>query len=131
MGRDAEELAELVARARSMPGGVARAVRALRAALREPSSVELARARVEYMKTHWGRTATGSARERVARTDGPVTALGALVSVVYLTRKGLDADPVEYEHEFSPSLPTLAYDRNGVLLLTGGSYQVEARGIVG
>jgi len=52
-------------------------------------------------------------------------------TIVYRTRKGLDAAPVEYEHEFSKPLPiAIVAPKSGRLVLSGGGYHVEERGIV-
>ena len=52
-------------------------------------------------------------------------------TIVYRTRKGLDVDPVEYEHEFSAPLPVaIVAPKSGRLVLSGGGYHVEERGFV-
>jgi hypothetical protein len=56
--------------------------------------------------------------------------LGRLVSLVYLTEKGGDDGPTEYEHDFSSPLPVLAFHSGG-LVICGGRYRVGVRGIHG
>lgn len=52
-------------------------------------------------------------------------------AIVYRTRKGLDVDPVEYEHAFATPLPiAIVSPKSGRLVLVGGGYHVEERGIV-
>jgi len=93
------------------------------------------RARRDYRVTHWGlggEKATRSLECVDVCREGPLVELGQLVSVVYLTRKLGDRGPTEYEHDFSGSLPVLAYSGEGKrLVVAGGSYRVTPRGIVG
>jgi hypothetical protein len=49
--------------------------------------------------------------------------------VVYRTKKGGDQVLTDYEHEFSHPRPRLAYNESG-LIIAGGKYRVEERGIV-
>lgn len=70
------------------------------------------------------------ATRRAPRVRAPIGKLGALVGIVYETKKGADRRPVLYDHDFSRRHPTLENTRAG-LKITGGSYRVEARGIVG
>lgn len=85
-----------------------------------------------YKRVHWGVPGDGKIhRGRAADPRKTSTALGTLVSVVYCTQKGGDGELVEYEHKFSrKSPPVLAFNREGLLII-GGSYRVEERGIVG
>ena len=53
----------------------------------------------------------------------PSTELGELVAVVYRTKGG------NHRHEFRHPRPRLAYNESG-LLIAGGSYRLDARGIV-
>ena len=55
--------------------------------------------------------------------------LGELIMVVYRTKKGADQVLTDYEHEFAHPRPRLAYNESG-LLIAGGKYRVETRGIV-
>jgi len=62
---------------------------------------------------------------------GELVELGRLVSVVYLTEKGGDDGPTEYEHAFNARrLPVLAFNDGGLFIL-GGAYRVGVRGIHG
>lgn len=86
----------------------------------------------EYVKTHWGlRGPVTSRRLRVPNpfAETPVE-MGSLVAVVYRTRKGLDHELVDYEHEFERPLPRLCFTSAG-LIIAGGGYRVDPRGIVG
>jgi len=89
-------------------------------------------ARREYERTHWGQR--GKDRVTLARAPNPqhgaLTELGELVSVVYLTKKGDDGEPVEYEHEFERTKPRLAYNAGG-LVIAGGTYKIREGGIDG
>lgn len=100
----------------------------------------------EYAKTHWGQEGEGTALEGIV-APRPFRMLGKSSSIVYETRKGLDADPVEYEHEWGegrtrgtswapPSVGEhTCRDRKckmlGTVALVGGTYRVTPRGIVG
>jgi hypothetical protein len=86
----------------------------------------------EYVKTHWGlRGPVECRRLRVPNpfAETPVE-MGALVAVVYRTRKGVDRELVDYEHEFERPLPRLCFTSAG-LIIAGGGYRVDTRGIVG
>lgn len=86
----------------------------------------------EYERTHWGERG----RSRISQAQAPnphhgtATKLGRLVSLVYLTRKGGDAEPTEYEHEFEGCRPELVYNDGG-LMIAGGSYRIREGGIDG
>jgi hypothetical protein len=86
----------------------------------------------EYVKTHWGQA--GKRQVAELRTADPrageASELGELHSLVYVTTKGTDSKPVEYEHEFARTKPRLAYigDR---LLICGGDYRILRGGITG
>lgn len=85
------------------------------------------------MLTHWGKGGPVPYRDLLAPNPlaGGLVELGALVSVVYLTQKGGDDGPTEYEHEFSAKrLPVLAFNETG-LFIVGGGYRVGVRGIHG
>jgi hypothetical protein len=93
-----------------------------------------AKARAEYVKTHWGQDGTrGAERLKVATLaeGASLVLLGDLVSVVYRTRKGLDQDAVDYEHHFATPRPRLAYSESGLLVIAGGRYRIDERGIIG
>jgi len=103
--------------------------------------------RREYSRTHWGRAGGGEVRE--GGTAPPPFVLGpAVTSITYTTRKGGDRDElVDYVHAFGEgSRRTVVYPRLAThrcrgcgpkcaaahaLALVGGSYRVNARGIVG
>ena len=59
----------------------------------------------------------------------PSVELGELVSITYRTKKGDDVELTDYEHEFRGPRPRLAYNESG-LIIAGGRYRVEPRGIV-
>ena len=59
----------------------------------------------------------------------PSVELGELVMVVYRTKKGADQVLTDYEHEFAHPRPRLAYNESG-LIIAGGKYRVEVRGII-
>ena len=94
-----------------------------------------ARALDEFRRSHWGWPGKSKIRSLDAPdpTRGTLTALGPLVSVVYLARKGPEARPplLEYEHAFTRPLPVLTYTEDGGLVVAGGKYTVTERGIEG
>lgn len=85
-----------------------------------------------YRRTHWG--LRGKASAEVMRCADPsrevLATLGQLVSVTYEATKLGDPPKTWYEHEFSRPRPVLTYSSEG-LVICGGTYRVEARGIVG
>lgn len=86
-----------------------------------------------YRLTHWGKG--GSASQRIATCPDPrrggLVELGQLVSLVYLTEKGGDDGPTEYEHAFAARRrPVLAFSTEG-LFICGGAYRVGVKGIHG
>ena len=85
-----------------------------------------------YVVTHWGKSGPRAARELAVPDPRAfqLVELGELVSIVYLTIKGGDRGPTEYEHEFSSPRPVLAYSPAG-LFIAGGRYRVGVRGIHG
>lgn len=105
--------------------------------------------RREYARTHWGQSGPGHLRE--GGTAPAPHRLGAEVSsVTYTTQKGLQRKLVDYEHLFGEGAsrgtrvirPRIARHEcpggcgskcaaRGALALSGGTYQVNARGIVG
>ena len=88
-------------------------------------------AKKQYKRDHWGRVGDEKVRRLLAADPNvPSVELGELVAVVYRTRKGDDKVLTDYEHEFSTPRPRLAYNEGG-LLICGGRYRVETRGIVG
>jgi len=104
--------------------------------------------RREYERSHWGAPAAGKVVGGGVAV-GPFVDLGAVHAITYTTRKGADAAPVDYVHDFGEgsSKPLVrprlvAHDcKKGhcgprcaaadALDLHGGSYRVTERGIVG
>lgn len=100
--------------------------------------------RKEYRRTHWGRDGRGDARGG-GLAVGPFRKLGRGTFIQYTTRKGSDRALVDYVHEWGEGSrrtcvpPTIVVHRCGAkgckvenaIGLEGGSYTVEARGIVG
>jgi hypothetical protein len=86
----------------------------------------------EYERLHWGDQGLGRARSAKAPDPsvGPIVKLGDLREVAYLTTKQGDPPGTIYEHEFKPPYPSLCVNGEGKLLIVGGGYAVEARGIV-
>lgn len=122
----ARELVALLEEARAIPGAAEALVAAARRELRRIKA-----GRRSYKKTHWGNKGGDPVRElRVADVSGPVTMLGTLELVEYFTDKRGDG-PSVYYHDFSDEKPILAYDRRGLLVVAGGTYEVTERGIVG
>ena len=81
-----------------------------------------------------------AARRQGVRLEGAAKTLGTAVEVIYTTRKGIDAEPVDYWHVFGEGArgawkpPTLVHDpklAGDPLAFRGGSYRVTERGIVG
>ena len=89
----------------------------------------------DYKAAHWGREAPNGVQSASAGdpSKGPLVAYGELRSVTYSTRKGKDRELVDYVHAFRKERPVLAFNREGKgrLIVVGGSYTCEARGIVG
>jgi hypothetical protein len=87
-----------------------------------------------YARTHWGRRGNGKilTLPMLDPSVGVLTTLGILREVVYETCKGVDREPVLYEHEFSRRRPPLLVYHQGCQLLgiAGGEYKVPWRGIV-
>jgi hypothetical protein len=96
----------------------------------------VAKALAKYREVHWGVKGKGALSVDVPDPflvgEVPVV-LGELVSVTYGTIKGGDGKIVNYEHAFGKrgrGLPLLAFNSSG-LLIAGGDYTVNFRGIVG
>ncbi len=102
----------------------------------------------DYRRMHWGQRGRGVVREgRIA--VGPFVELGAAKSITYSTTKGLDRELVDYVHPFGEGAPAAGFvpprlvehectggcgprcAARGSISLTGGSYYVTTRGIVG
>ncbi len=85
-----------------------------------------------YRRLHWGKDGKGAIQlDAPDPRAGPVTVLGELRAVEYDTRKGSDVELITYVHAFKGKKPFLCVNGKGRLLICGGSYVVETRGIVG
>lgn len=96
-----------------------------------------AAARKSYARTHWGQTGQGREVDG-AIVVGSARVLGVGVSVTYTTRKGADAEPVDYVHEWGEgasgpwTAPLVVHDgTDPKVAFSGGTYRVTERGIVG
>ena len=95
------------------------------------------RARLSYVKTHWGKVGKGETFEvsavDVCRAERVMPVLGVLREVVYETIKMGDKGPTEYVHAFSRrDPPLLIYSQEcQKIVIAGGGYRVTWRGIVG
>lgn len=91
-------------------------------------------ARLTYERFHWGqRGRRGSERALVAhwRAGDRLSLIGPMQGIVYRTEKGGDDEPVDYDHDFSRPLPKLyRHEASGRLVIAGGRYRVEERGII-
>ncbi len=100
----------------------------------------------EYARTHWGAKGRGDVRDG-GRAVGPFRTLGRGTSIQYTTKKGSDRRLVNYVHEWGEGgskafTPPAIVEHDckrcgprcgarGALALSGGSYVVNDRGIVG
>jgi hypothetical protein len=88
-----------------------------------------------YREAHWGLEAPQGIISATAGDParGPLVAYGELVKVIYGTRKKGDRAMTNYVHAFRREKPVLAFNKEGKgkLIIVGGSYSCEARGIVG
>lgn len=101
----------------------------------------------EYKRTHWGAQPTGKVRAGLAGVP-PWRLLGEGTEITYTTRKGNDTKPVDYVHEWGEGGPSRftaprvvehvcqggcakGCGARDMLALSGGSYVVSERGIVG
>ncbi|MGO8996098.1 MAG: hypothetical protein ACLQVI_22535 [Polyangiaceae bacterium] len=99
-----------------------------REAVRNPATT--AEARKQYERDHWGQNGAEKVRKLPAADPRvPSVELGELIMVVYRTKKGADQVLTDYEHEFAHPRPRLAYNESG-LIIAGGRYRIETRGIV-
>ena len=87
----------------------------------------------KYRALHWGERGKGKASRMCAPDPslGPLVQLGELREVGYLTTKGGDPPSTIYEHAFKRPYPHLCVNGEGGLVIVGGDYHVEDRGIVG
>lgn len=81
--------------------------------------------------THGGKRAKFLVPSEVPEPDEAMPALGPLIEVVYLANKGDRGGRALYQHEFEGPHPWLVYNKKGKLLIAGGGYTVNDRGIVG
>lgn len=97
-----------------------------------PRSVAEERAVKNYARLHWGQFGNRDVKKMdVGDPRQVLTVLGVLSRVEYVTKKGHDKSLVTYFHDFSKrEPPLLVVDRDGKLLIAGGIYKVETRGIV-
>jgi len=94
--------------------------------------VTMQEAQTDYRETHWGDKGKGRAPLlRVADPrEGTAPVLGTLIEVVYETTKA--GERAEWEHAFDAPRPKLLYSvRSRLLMIAGGAYTVNERGIVG
>lgn len=100
----------------------------------ERRQVESARER--YRRLHWGERAPENLTPWLAPDPrrGPLVELGALLAVEYETEKRGDGLSV-YRHDFGDArgrgCPVLAVTTDRRLVIVGGRYSVQSRGIVG
>lgn len=84
----------------------------------------------QYQRDHWGQRGPRGVRGLAAADPRVLSVeLGELVAVVYRTKKGSDRRFTDYEHAFRSPRPILSYNPSG-LIIAGGVYHVEPRGIV-
>ncbi len=89
-----------------------------------------------FKRLHWGHEGKGQSSSHMAPdpTKGPIVELGELTVVEYRTKKGRDRAQVDYVHKMGgvgSARPMLCMNGEGKLLIVGGGYRVETRGIVG
>lgn len=80
--------------------------------------------------THGGKRARKLIQSEVPAPDPEMAALGPLVSIEYFANKG-EGGSFVYRHDFESPTPILVYNKKGKLLIAGGGYTVNSRGIVG
>jgi len=120
------KLADLMRAAKRYPG-LAAEIEAEGAAMLAAAK----RAAGDYERMHWGDPASelyASEAPRVRRGD-VLAALGELTEISYDTAKA--GEHYRWVHEFRTPLPTLATTEAGRLVIVGGGYVVNERGIVG
>ena len=90
------------------------------------------RSGLSYEQLHWGREGKPTVVEEEPLA-GPLTHLGALAQIGYVTEKGGDPGPTNYLHSFDRPYPGLYVDANGLLrILRGRSrYRIGSHGIEG
>lgn len=84
----------------------------------------------KFRSFHWGEEPQNKQKGRAPKVSaGEVLyELGELVEIVYETSKG--GEIYEWIHKFEEPRPRLASTESGGLVIVGGGYSVEARGIV-
>jgi hypothetical protein len=89
------------------------------------------RAARTYEVTHWGDSPTELVPSVVplVRSGEALPVLGELVEVVYRARKAREM--ADWIHAFSVPRPLLALSADRRLVIAGGRYKVNERGIVG
>jgi hypothetical protein len=88
----------------------------------------------QYRRAHWGHRGPLPGLRSLHAADPRLTLveLGELVRVVYRTKKGPKGKETDYHHDFDEERPVLSYEpRSSLLVILGGKYHVEERGIVG
>lgn len=102
--------------------------------------------RARYRRTHWGQAGRGQVRDG-GEAPPPFRRAFVVESITYTTRKGADGALVDYVHRFGEGArgrwrPPVVLEHvcqkcgprcasRGALTLSGGTYRVETRGIVG
>ena len=102
-----------------------------------------AASRKEYARTHWGRAGAGDRLDGDV-LEGKAPRLGTCTEITYATKKGTDPELVDYWHTFgdvgalgrkkafiAPALEGATVGGRQLLRLVGGTYTVDAHGIVG
>ena len=99
--------------------------------VKKPTAQQRERAARDFKSFHWGDEATREVEEGApAVAPGDLLyELGELVEVVYETSK--NGETFEWQHTFEHPRPRLAATKTGGLVVVGGSYSVNNRGIVG
>jgi hypothetical protein len=87
--------------------------------------------RKAFKDFHWGDDATGSQKVDVPRIDRSTVLyeLGELSEIAYITDK--NGEFAEWVHKFKVERPRLCATAEGHLVIVGGDYAVNERGIVG
>jgi hypothetical protein len=116
----------LMRRAREIPGGEVVAEDMIADWLDEGGSVA-----EFYAKFHWGEEAETLVRASAPAVEpGEVLAvLGELSEIAYDGSKG--GEWARWQHDFKATKPVLASTASGRLVIVGGSYKINRRGIVG
>ena len=92
---------------------------------------QLRTAKRKFREFHWQ-----DEPEQIQRVNVPTIqagdslySLGELISVTYRASKANEV--FDWHHEFEQSRPELAATTSGDLVIVGGNYRIEERGIVG